>query len=398
MVIAILMGMGGELHLPVPGLGYVAMLDLASYGIAIPVICANWNRMGRHMRRSLLWAFGWMVAAMLSNLLHFVELRYWMKCVALASSSWAIMAAGYVLLRNYPAGYLWYLVGAGIGGWIALRYFRNGALEAFATNGEMNGYSGLDNLFEKQIYPSIARGIILGIVLPFFIRWKKFPIFVVIAATMFLGFWLLKNGGSRSSFGIFCAAAGAGFVVAYGTSVIRRVARQPAVMAIIAGVAAIVVFSSYKYMAQSGVIGENEREKYEQEFVVGKGAMEGRAGLKRAFSNACESFGVGLGGHLRCHSVLGNSLACEGIVGFLFWVYFFLQVLWWTSKRMPYSGKYVTFIILMILGAIWDVLGSPFSTRHKFFMLMTFIALCRDNPYYGVGTLFDPRMIGRMSR
>ena len=33
-----------------------------------------------------------------------------------------------------------------------------------------------------------------------------------------------------------------------------------------------------------------------------------------------------------------------------------------------------------------------FGTRHKFFMLMTFIALCRDNPYYGVGTIFEHSM------
>lgn len=397
-VIAILAGMGGELHLPLPGLGYVAMLDLVSYGIAIPVILANWGRMGKNMRRSLLWAFAWTAAAMLANLFNFYEMRYWAKCVAVTSSSWAIMAAGYVLLRNYPAGYLWYLVGTGIGGWVALRYFRNGSLEAFATGGEMGGFSGLDNLFEKQIYPSIARGVILGIVLPFFIWWKKLPIFFVIGVTMYWGFWLLFNGGSRSSFGVFSAAAGAGFVVAYGAHIMRKMARNPFVMATIALVSGAIVFGGYKYMATSGMMGDSEKAKYESEFVEGDGAMKNRAGIGHAYKAAVQSFGIGLGGHLRCHSVLGNSLACEGVVGFLFWVYFFLQILWWTSKRMPYSGKYVTFIVLMILTAVWDVLGSPFGTRHKFFMLMTFIALCRDNPYYGVGTLFDPRMIGRMPR
>ena len=392
-IFSIAMGMGGELHLHFPALGTIAMTDFVSYVISLPILFSQWSRMGRFMRRSLLWALAWTAAAMLANFFNFVDSKYWLKCVTLASSSWAIMAVSYVLLKDYPKGYMWYLVGAGIGGWIALYYFRNGALESFAISGEMGSFSGLDNLMEKQIYPSVAKGIFWGCVLPFFLWWRKTPIFLVLASAAAGGFWLLFHGGSRSSFGIFCAAAGAGFVVAYGGRAFRRIARHPLVILVVAAFALGALFGGYKMMARSGSLGEGEHQKFEAEFGEGsKGAVKGRAGLDYAFKNALSSYGLGLGWHLRNHSVIANALSCEGFVGFLFWVYFYLQVFWWTYKRMPYAGKNTSFIVLMVLSAVWDVFGSPFGTRHKFFVLMAFIALCRDNKFYGVESVFDEEL------
>lgn len=391
---AFAMGMGGNLHLYIPSFGFVAMLDFIAYVIALPILFMQWKHMGRFMRRSLCWAFAWTGAAMLANMFNFVDAKYWFKCVVLASSSWTIMSVAYLVLRNYPRGYLWYLVGAGIGGWIALYYFRNGSLEAFATKGQGSNTS-LENLMDKQVFPHVAKGVFWGCVLPLVIWWKKFPSLLVICAAISGGFWLLLNGGSRSSFGIFCAAAGAGFLVAYGTRVFRRVAKSPLCVVLLAGLGVAVLFGGYKMMATSGVMEEGEADKYEKEFGEGgTGAVNGRAGFKYAVQDAWESCLLGKGWHLRNHSVMANALACEGIVGLLFWIYFYLQVLWWVSKRIPYSGKNVTFIALMILAACWDVFGSPFGTRHKFFVLMSFIALCRDNPYYGVGTIFDEAVLG----
>lgn len=392
-LLMIAVGMGGELHLHFPALGFMPMLDFVSYVIAIPILALFWTRMGKYMRRSLCWAFLWTMAAMLSNTMNFYDMKYWAKCVSLASSSWAIMAVSYVLLRNYPRGYLWYLVGAGIGGWIALYHFRNGAFEAYALQG-IESSAGVGNLMEKQVYPFVVRGILYGSVLPFFIWWRKMPVLILVGAMAFAGFWLLFNGGSRSSFGMFSAAAAGGFAVAYGFKIIKKMAKHPVVVLMLAGVALSVVFGGYKMMANSGTLGESEQQKFENEFgEEGKGVLAGRAGFYAAVEDAVKSYGVGLGGHLRQHSVMANSLSCDGIFGFLFWLYFYLQVLWWVCHRMPYAGKNTAFILLMMLTACWDVFGSPFGTRHKFFVLMAFIALCRDNPCYGVGTIFGESLL-----
>lgn len=394
-VMAILAGLGGELHVMFSALGTIAMLDLVSYCISIPIIFLNWNRMGKYMRRSMKFAFFWTVASMIANLFVGEGFKFWLKCVSLASSSWAIMVVAYLILRSDARLYLWYLVGAGIGGWIALYYFRNGALEYFAAGGaDYFGQTGgsVELLMEKQIYPSIAKGVCLGLILPVFIWWRRAPFFFVVTAFILCGFWLLMNGGSRSNFGIFIASAAAGFFVVYARNLTNRILHSPMIAFFIMMIGVCVVFLVYQYMASSGVLGESELNKYQNEFGEdAAGVLEGRASFSYALRCFMDSYGLGAGACLRCHSVIANSLACEGIIGFLFWVYFYLQCLWFICKRLPYSGSRSLFIMLMILSAAWDVFGSPFGTRHKFFVLMAFIALCRDNEFYGYGDVFGEK-------
>ena len=100
LLIAILAGLGGELHVYVPSLGTIAMLDFFSYFIALPIIAVNWSSMGKYMRASLKWAFAWTLACMLANGVYYQNFHYWAKCVTVAGSSWAVMASSYLLLRN----------------------------------------------------------------------------------------------------------------------------------------------------------------------------------------------------------------------------------------------------------------------------------------------------------
>ena len=390
-IIAFAIGMGGELHLYFPSLGTVAMLDIVAYICSPLVIMMQWRRMGKFMRRVIIMAFLWSVASMIANFFFFVDVKYWFKCVVLASSSWAIISVSYYILKECPRGYLWYLVGAGLGGWISLYYFRNGAIEFFATHGDFGGGGyGTEFLMDKQKYPAIARGILLGIILPFVIWFKKSPTFIICVSIFYTGTWLLFNGGSRSNFGIWCTAAAIGMLVAYGKNIYIKIAKHPVLMAFFGLVAFCLVFGGYKYLASSGKIGEEEENKYEAEFGAGgEGAIKGRARFDYAIDCALESYGIGMGAHLRCHSVMANSLACEGVCGLIFWAYFYWLVFWWMLHRLPYSGKYSSFIAIMMLTACWAVFGSPFGTRHKFFVLMALIALCRDNPFYGVGSFLD---------
>lgn len=384
------------MHLNVTGAGTVAVFDLASYALAVPLLMMNWRRMGKFMRRSVLFGLAWMCAAMLANCVYYVEFRWWLKLTVVMASSWTIMVVAYVLLKNHPKLFMWYLVGTGIGGWIALYHFQNGALAAFA---EKAGGS-VSDLMDKQVYPSVARGLLFGCVLPLFLWMKRFPIILMLGSVVAGGFYLLTHGGSRSNFGIFCAAAGAGFVAAYGKQMFRQIAKSKITMLLTVSVGIVILFTTYKVMVKTGAMGEGELDKYNSQFEEDnkEGAISGRAGVEYAVDCALTSGGIGLGGQLRCHSVMMNALACEGVVGFLFWVYFYWQLLWWVCARMPYSGRYTAFIALMMISAAWDALGSPFGTRHKFFVLMAFIAICRDNPYYGIGTLFDPVLLKRMWR
>lgn len=382
------MGLGGQLFLPIPGLGFVAMLDFAAYCLAIPLLIMNWPRMGKHMHRSILWGLAWMCAAMLSNLLHFQEARYWLKCVVLASSSWTLMTIAYFVLKNHPTRFMWYMAGAGLGGWISLYYFRCGALEVQALAG--GATQGTDAFVEKQIYPLVAGGLFYGCVLPIVIMIRKFPLMLVWSAAVFQGFYLLLHGGSRSSFGVSCAGAAIGFAVAYTSALVKRLAKNPVLMIGVLAIGGSVLFGTYKYMASSGKMGEAEAAKLEDEFGEGgRGVVKGRSGFDRAWDDLVDSVGIGLGGHLRNHSTVANSMACDGVVGGLFWVFFYFQCFWFVCHRLPLSRRFATFLFLQVVAAGWNAFGSPFGGRHQYFVLLAFIALCRDDSNYGLGTIFD---------
>ena len=247
-------------------------------------------------------------------------------------------------------------------------------------------------MIEKQIYPIYARAIIFCIFLPFcLLVSKRISIFVILFIVA-AGVFLLYRGGSRSSFGVFVLAGCMGFFAVYGKQFIRRICKSIFMSSVIFIVGAVCIFGIYSHLAKTGSLGETEVIKYETEEGVkvdtGHGRVSSRAGLLDTWEVFKEK-PWGVGGTNRRHSVISNSWNCEGIVGLLFWVYFFWVVLWFIRKRLFYSGILASFIGLQIFTAVWDVIGSPFNTRNMFFSLMMYIALCRDNHLYGRDTIFE---------
>ena len=154
------------------------------------------------------------------------------------------------------------------------------------------------------------------------------------------------------------------------------------------------VFGAYKYMAKSGRLGSGELNKYEQQFEEEDMTHSGvfaRAGFEGAVRQFCTR-PWGNGPYYGKHSVFTSAMAREGILGIAFWVFFFVQVFWFLGHRLVPSGRYSAFLALMIGNASWACIGSPFGFRHTYFLLMAFIALCRDNRLYGAGTVFELRV------
>jgi len=382
-LLSFLMGLTGQLFVSVPGAGIMPMLDVVSYVIAIPLLILLWGKMGRFAHRTILWGIAWALASILANLLNYYTSWYFWKSVTVVSSGWILMVVAWWVLNKDASLFLIYLLGAGVGGFISLYYFQNGAYAVFANT---------EGLIEKQIYPFYARAIVYCGLLPFcwFFR-KHFPSFVIVV-TILAGVFLLFNGGSRSGFGIYLLSGGFGFLAVYCKRVVREICKNLFLTALLLLLGVGLVFFSYSRIVQEGALGEGERSKFEAEEGIkmdtGHGRVSARAGLEATW-RTFKKQPWGEGGTLRRHSVISNSWNCEGLVGLLFWVYFFWIVLWYIRKRMFYSGIFAVFIGLQIMIASWDVVGSPFGTRNIFFSLMIYIALCRDNPYYGKDTVFE---------
>ena len=388
MLAGFLMGIGGQLHLHLPTLGVIPMLDIAAYILAVPLLVLFMPRMGASAKTSICLGLAWAFSAWLANTVNGFSTRMILKMVVVCSSSWCIFLVAWYFLKKDARVFLYYLIGTGVGGAIAIHYFQNGAYLAYIIN---TGRSATEALVDKQIYPAYARAVFCGGVLSLVMWFKKFPKFLVFGLAIASGFILLFNGGSRSSFGFYLASAVAGYSIAVAPQFCRKFLKNTFLLMTSAIIGATVLFASYSYLAKSGKLGESETNKYEEEEGYGaensESRMASRSGINATWKVVQEK-PWGEGGQLRRHSVISNSWNCEGYVGLLFWVYFCWQVFWFVRKRLAYTGRFAAFIFLHLIATCWDVVGSPFGTRHQFFVLMALIALCKDNPYYGENQLF----------
>lgn len=394
----VVLGLTGQLYLQIPSLGTIPMLDIFSYATAPVFLAVFWSRMGRYMQRAILWGLAWSLASVFANFLSDYDFIYALKSIVIVCSSWTIMTIAWWVLRQDARVFLWYLVGSAIGGFIGLYHFQPGTVAFLEYK---TGIRAVEVLVDKILYATYAKLIIAGALLPLCIFWRKIPSLVVILCGLGAGVYLLFNGGARSNFGIYACASLVGFGVCYMRKTAIKMANHAVVLFVIAGVGVILLYGLYAHWAQSGALGESERMKFEAEEDVALDSGESRMATRGGFSetlSVIKSKPWGEGGTNKRHSVISNSLNCEGFVGLAFWVYFSLSAFWLVKNRIVYSGRFSFFIMQIVMGLIWAMLGSPFGGRHGYFALMAFVALCRDNPQYGAGTIFEPDYLMQKSK
>lgn len=387
-VLGLSMGIFGQLYLPISGLGTIAVLDIFSYVFGGVLLLFSWRRMGRNVRKTIMYAVLWTTAAVFANIFNFEDTWYYFKSVVVVATSITLMSIAFWVLRRDARLYLLYLLGWALGCWIGLYYLKPGTwlFQEFKQGG-----AAIEILMDKEIYPIIAYALYFSLffIPAFFIKVtpKVFPI----VGCFFAGFYLLYNGGSRSNFGI-CAIAGLlGIGACYFRQTLIKMLRSKFVFYAVLIVAVALVFGTYKYLAGSGALGEGEQQKYAAEFVyarMGEGGILGRGGYYATMENFLHS-PWGVGGTNQRHSVVSNSWNCEGLFGLMFWLFFFRQCFWFLRNRIDHTGRFSCFIAIMLANSCWAAIGSPFGARNIYFTLMIFIALCQDDPYYGYGTVFN---------
>lgn len=393
--LAFLMGISSELYLAMPGMGILPMFDIFSYGVSLLIILVYWRQMGPSMHKSIIWGFCWAVAALVAGLTSDADAHDVIKQTVVVSSSWALISVAWWILRHGGKLYLIYLIGYSIGAYIGLHYFKQGAW--LSQEFKNYGRAILDVMVDKQRYPIYANLIFYGITLSCHMLFRGFPILLVFAGCVFCGLFLLVNGGSRSNFGFYMVAAFTALAMMSGRRFVNTMVRNKGLFAIGSAIVVAVIFTVYKSMAQSGSLGEDEYDKYQEQF-VSQSTMEsgllGRAGFSMALEDFCNR-PWGSGPHHGQHSVIMSAMAREGVVGLCIWIYFLLQVWWFVRNRLLFSGRFAPFLIVMVAATVWACLGSPFGYRHMFFVLWAYIALCKDNPLYGCEDIFENFNMGR---
>lgn len=392
-IAAFLMGLSQRLFIHFPALGTMPMFDIVCYALAPWSLVWIFPKMGKSAKRMFFLAVLWTIGAMIANWVNYEDSKTWLKHVVVTSSSWTQLLIAWWMLKKHPRVYLHYMVGWALGGFIGMYYFKQGVYLAMEFN---QGISAIEAMIDKQKYPPIAFAILFMSCLLPTLGIKRFPVFFSIVGAFVAGLFVLLNGGSRSTFGMFAAAGSVGGLVAYGPRIARKLSRRGAMFYILTGLGILLVFGTYVGLAKSGAMGQREKDKYEEqygEFGANDNYERGlwsRAGFEATYWTFLEN-PWGTGGNLKRHSVISNSWNCEGLPGLIFWLAFLYQALWFAQKKLLYTGKYCTFITALVMFAVWECLGSPFGGRGVYFTLLALIVLSKDNSNYGLGVLFNER-------
>lgn len=280
---AFLSGLSSSLFVATP-FGRVAMFDLACYFVAPVLYVLNYKKFTPAEQRLLFLAVLWLVGAVWSNWWRHEPFDVALKGNAIVFNVWCMLVVCICLLKKDHRTWMWFTVGNGISCVISLYYFQNGALLYFAGRAGYLGSGGMQEyLVDKQVYPIYFNFILKSILFPL-VALIGFPWFPVVIVLIVSAFFLLYNGGSRSSFGLNLLSSF--FIVGY--AYFRRLTRfvlDHFVLALsISVVVTLFVFSIYKNLALSGALGEREFEKYEREMVLSEAGMLGnRDDIMRAW-------------------------------------------------------------------------------------------------------------------
>jgi len=377
LVLALLCGLGSSLFVPTP-FGRVAMFDLVSYVLAPVLFVTDYRRYTSVEKRLLALAFLWFLGACYSNWWREEPFGVAFKGNSIVLNVSCMMVLGISLVRRSVKTFLWFSVGYGIGNIVSLYVFQNGALLAFA---EMAGYGGSGEglqgyLVEKQIYPLYAQALFLSVLFPLRVH-KLTPWLLIVIGCAVTAFLLLFHGGSRSGFGTYFLMAVVVFAYAYFRSAVRAFSKNAALFMAISALVLFVAFRTYSYLAQQGLLGEKEYQKYVAEVEESEaGALGGRDDLIRGWpflknhpvvgagSSAIDRWGYIVDSNdfkIPGHSALVGAWTQNGILGLIFWVYAIFIIFDFIRKRMLWFGDWFPFLSFIMISMIWAILFSPFG-------------------------------------
>ncbi len=389
---AFLSGLGSSLFIATP-FGRVAMFDLACYFIAPVLYVLNYKKFTTAERRFLLLSLLWLVGAIWSNWWRQEPFDVAFKGNAIVFNVWCMLVVCIHLLKKDHRAWMWFTVGNGISCVISLYYFQNGALLTFAERAGYWGAGGMQEyLVDKQVYPIYFRLILKSVLLPL-VTLVGFPWLPVVTILMASAFFLLFNGGSRSSFGLNLLSSF--FIVGYAylRKLTKFVLDHFALALSISAVAAWLIFSIYKNLALSGALGEQEFRKYEYEMVLSEaGVLGSRDDILRAWPFLRDHPIVGAGSSaidrwgymedtfmLPGHSALVGAWVQNGIFGLIFWGYALYLIASFIQHRVMRLREYAPFIVITAVYMIWNILFSPFGLyRGEVSCLLALCVVAKD--------------------
>ena len=318
----------------------------------------------------------------------------------------------YWLLYDNLSVIYFYIWGAAISFVISLFVFIPSALEYTLVA------SGADSLLEvaglgPRLFAAAIGGFVSIISFKFY---PKHPYIVCIVRLINSFYALLK--GSRGSFLLGLLIT---FIFVYfahysnkrflNRNLITTIQKQIPIIMIIAIIVGIVAKNIYSYSAEQGYLGDTQKEKYEKQTRSKIGLFSGRGEFVSAYLAIKDAPWFGHGSYaldengyaieaaeitgntdnidllaatqgkelIPTHSHLTGSWVQNGILAALFWIYSLFLIFQFLTKYFYICPIYMGYTIPASLGALWNILFSPFSNRPVLGVFFAFIIIMMDH-------------------
>ena len=395
LIISFLAGLGSNLFVETP-FGRAAMFDLACYVFGPMLFMFYYKTFTKVERRVLIFAVLWLFGTIYSNWWRQEPFEVALKGNAIVFNVWCMIVVGIWLLKKDYRTWLWFIVGNGISGVISLYYFQNGALLAYAERSGFLGTGGMQSfLVDKQVYPMYLKSVIYSVLFPL-VALFGLPWITVISVIIFAAFFVLINGGSRSSFGSNLLSSF--FFIGY--AYFKRITKtfiDNFVLLCMAGIIVVsIIFSIYKNLAIQGKLGQEEYDKFYSEMVDSEaGVLGSRDDIMRAWPFLSRHPIVGAGSSsldrwgyieddikLPGHSALVGAWVQNGIFGLVFWGYVLWMIMVFVQKRVMSLQLYAPFTVMKTVSMVWAILFSPFGGyRGEVSFLIALCAVAQDEQW-----------------
>lgn len=362
---------------------------------------------------SYLWLAGAIFSDFYNHNIFALMIRGWAVPICLLASIVNI----YVFLRRNPIhGLKWCIIGIALSQVLSIFVLQPGSIagSGAVAGGEMSAAEA--TMGYKLFWVNIAQHFL---VLPIKAFYLQTPHFLAFVLGLLMAVISLLSGG-RSAFAWQMMAV---LFVWFGgktTSKMRWIKRNIMPIALAMGVMLLGVKAIYKQAAQSGFMGEEEQEKYEQQaasktmmqtlmagrsefFValfaimdkplVGHGSVAiDYKGYRREFVlkygndediiayEKAEKVMQSLGGGLRtipAHSHINGYWLWHGIFGLMFWAYVIYLLGTTLMRHLHVIPAYYGYFVYGICAAFWDIFFSPFGGRVPMGLLISACLIVR---------------------
>lgn len=388
----------------------MAMLDVASFFLAVPMFLGSFSTYPKHLKRLMLFLVLWLVNAIVSDLWRgtpfLIGFKAWM---VIFNSLTMVIVAAWMLKKSVQA-LPFFLVGCAISTVIQLYYFQNGALLVSAIRAGYDGRGEMtDFLVEKQVYP-IWVGMFLSILMALRIM-GILPWPICIAGYFAGGFFLLARGGARSMFLINVCSAILICAYVYWRKFFKAVFKKKLLTLGSVFIAAILFNEIYMQVASAGLLGENGYKKVEEKKSGGSTLLDNRADFLINWPFLWRSPIIGAGSEFidrwgyvdkspfvahydlqgrplyhdtfYGHSCIVGAWTGNGIFGLVFWAYVLWLVFDFLGERLYVLKDAGPYVMASIVGICWHIAFSPYGMfRGKAMFLAVFLALVQDPRYF----------------